>query len=261
MSVIPFDEIVTGAAVRLTVINKIQYISIRDLIMITCVKNNNEACEVWRRLPLDLKKELLDGKMLEKFQFIGRGNKKQPVITFQGAIKLMMCLPGSNARSVRSATAHILARYCEGDKCLHNEISKNKQIGTAKACISLLTSSLKKRKHQQENSIPISGWIYGTHSNAFPKMIKIGKAKYLKQRISSGNTFCAPAKHSVVAAVPSFNPGRDEKMVHEHFTKQRCVGEFFKVSQTEVQSFFDDHIMPQYQKDLVDIVAKFRSPQ
>ena len=261
MFVIPFDEIVTGASVRITVIKNIQYLSVRDLIRTVCVKNANGAAEIWRKLPSNLKNELLDENTLEEFQFKGRGNSKQPIITFQGAIKLLMFLPGSNARSVRSAAAHILARYCEGDESLHNEISKNKQVGTAKACISLLTSSSKKRKHQQENSIPNSSWIYGTHSSVFPKMIKIGKAKYLKQRISSGNTFCAPAKHSVVAAVPSFNPGRDEKTVHEHFTKRRCVGEFFKVSQTEVQGFFDDHIMPLYQKELLDVVAKFKSPQ
>ena len=108
--------------------------------MFVCGKTNDNAGKVWRRLPLDLKKELLDEKMLEEFQFKGRGNSKQPVITLQGAIKLLMFLPGSNARSVRSAAAHILARYCEGDESLHNEISENKQVGTAKACISLLTS-------------------------------------------------------------------------------------------------------------------------
>ena len=87
-------------------------------------------------------------------------------------------------------------------------------------------------------------------------MIKIGKAKDLKQRLSSGNTFCAPAKHAVVAAVPSFNPTRDEKAAHEYFATRRCVGEFFRVTKQEVQCFFNTHIMPLYQQELSALISE-----
>ena len=40
-ALIPFDEIVPGAKVRVAVINGKQYLSVRDLIMHLCNKDNN----------------------------------------------------------------------------------------------------------------------------------------------------------------------------------------------------------------------------
>jgi hypothetical protein len=100
--------------------------------------------------------------------------------------------------------------------------------------------------------------VYGTQSEAFPSL-KIGRATSLKERISSGNTFCAPAKHVVVAAVPSFHPTRDERAAHAFFADQRAEGEFFHVTRQQVQSFFDECIMPQYQRELSEALARLQT--
>ena len=66
----PFDDIVSGATVRYTHIDGIQYLSIRDLIMHICGKDNNQAGEVWRTLSESKKKEVQD--FLLNFKFPGR---------------------------------------------------------------------------------------------------------------------------------------------------------------------------------------------
>ena len=57
-TVIPFDEIVAGASVRVAVIKGLQYLSVRDLIMHLCGKNNDEAGLVWRRMNPERLEEL-----------------------------------------------------------------------------------------------------------------------------------------------------------------------------------------------------------
>ena len=121
--VIPFDDIVPGASVRVAVINSIQYLSVRDVIMHVCDKNENYATEVWRNLPGHEKNEIEDNVV--KFQFPGRGQSLQPVITFPGAIKLSMFLPGEKAKSNRCKIVSILVRYFAGDPSLLGEIQAN----------------------------------------------------------------------------------------------------------------------------------------
>jgi len=253
-AMISFGEIVPGATVRFIVIEGKEYLSIRDLIILICGKKNNEAGEVWRKLSAETKLELKE--YIVKHQFEGRGNSKQPVITCKGGIKLLMWLPGEKAKSMRSAAAEILIRYVEGDQSLCLEIANNKQIGENQACAALMNSAMKKRKYDETHSMPTVGWVYGTESEAFVDMVKIGRAQDLNSRLASGNTFCAPAKHVVVAAVPSFDPIRDEKAAHQHFEAQRGSGEFFKVTKEAVQLYFNLHLMPLYQQELASMIAK-----
>ena len=123
-ALIPFDEIVPGASVRLAVINGVQYLSVRDVIMHVCGKNNDEAGLVWRRMSPARLEELRSNCCLN-FQFPGRGQSEQPVITFQGALKLIMFLPGEVAKKHRSAMVSILTRYFAGDASLLKEIEAN----------------------------------------------------------------------------------------------------------------------------------------
>jgi glutaminase len=122
-AVIPFDEIVPGATVRFCVKDGAQYLSIRDMIMCVCDKNQNDAGEVWRKLSDDKKSEVQD--FVKNFQFPGRGQSEQPVITFAGALKLVMFLPGEAAKKHRSAMADILRRYYAGDASLMEEVITN----------------------------------------------------------------------------------------------------------------------------------------
>ena len=121
--VIPFNDIAPDAFVRWTSINEKQYLSVRDIIMCVCTKNSNYAGQVWRNLSYVNKEEL--SSYLEYYKFPGQGQSPQPVITFRGALKLIMFLPGEDAKKHRSAIAVILQRYYAGDDSLVDEIRAN----------------------------------------------------------------------------------------------------------------------------------------
>ena len=123
MQVIPFHDIVPGASVRITLIEGRQYLSIRDIIMCLCEKNKDMAGRVWRDVPEDKKNEVRP--FLSNFLFPGQGQSVQPVITFPGALKLAMFLPGERAKQSRSKMAEILQRYYAGDESLVAEVRAN----------------------------------------------------------------------------------------------------------------------------------------
>lgn len=122
-AVIPFDEIVPGATVRFCVKDSVQYLSIRDMIMCVCGKDQHDAARTWREMNPGRVSEV--GQYLSNFQFPGKGQSEQPVITFVGALKLVMFLPGEAAKKHRSAMADILRRYFAGDASLIDEIEAN----------------------------------------------------------------------------------------------------------------------------------------
>ena len=121
--IMEFGELIPNASVRFTVIDGVQYLSIRDLIMVVCDKDGNQSHEVWRRLSEDNKNELK--VFCLRFKFPGRGQQDQPVITFPGAIKLMMLLGGKKAKTFRTQVTEILTKYFAGDKSLLAEIHAN----------------------------------------------------------------------------------------------------------------------------------------
>ena len=125
MSTIPFDEIVAGATARLAVIDGVQYLSIRDVIMHICDLSSIRANEKWRLLPDEVKNEVAE--FLGNFKFPGKGNKFEPVITFKGALKLVMLVSGQKATLYRSAMVSILQRYYAGDGSLLEEVGANSQ--------------------------------------------------------------------------------------------------------------------------------------
>jgi hypothetical protein len=69
--------------VRFTVINGVQYLSVRDLISVICGKTNKEASQTWiRDINNEQKAEL--SSFCGNFQFPGRGQSEQP----EGAQKI-----------------------------------------------------------------------------------------------------------------------------------------------------------------------------
>ena len=116
LSTISFDDVTLGASVRFTTIEAKQYLSVRDLIMCLCEKDNKRAAEVWDRLAPEHKHELR--QHFAEFQFPGRGQSSQPVITFPGAMKLAMILPGEKAKKSRLLMANALQRYYAGGEPL-----------------------------------------------------------------------------------------------------------------------------------------------
>ena len=74
---ISFSDLTGGTdSVRFTVINGGTYMSVRDIIMVVCKKDNNMAGEVWRNTSDKQKEELQD--FLLNFQFPGQGQRVQP---------------------------------------------------------------------------------------------------------------------------------------------------------------------------------------
>ena len=123
MDLIPFDEIVPGATVRPAVIDGDQYLSVRDCIMHLNESSAKTANKRWERLSDDAKNEL--ATFCRHFQFPGRGNRPELVITFKGALKLAMMVSGENAAKYRAAMVGILTRYYAGDGSLTDEIEAN----------------------------------------------------------------------------------------------------------------------------------------
>ena len=107
---IRFDEVVPGATVRcMTTTNGTQYLSIRDLIMHACDKNQRDSANIWATLPVK------DESCVLEWRFHGRGQVEQPLITFPGAAELLLLLPGENVKRTRSTVTKILARHFNGD--------------------------------------------------------------------------------------------------------------------------------------------------
>jgi len=59
------------------------------------------------------------------FIFIGAREKTQDVILFQGALKLIMFLPGNGAKDFRKNAADILTKFFAGDASLVAQIEEN----------------------------------------------------------------------------------------------------------------------------------------
>ena len=72
--------------------------SLCDIIMVVCKKDNNMVGEVWRNTSDKQKEELQDSIL--NFQFPSQGQRVQPVITLEGALKLIMWLPGENGQGL-----------------------------------------------------------------------------------------------------------------------------------------------------------------
>ena len=104
-------------------VEHVPYMSIRDIIMVVCDKDNNDAGRTWRNLPESYKNEVQH--LVLNFQFPGRGQSQQPVITLPGALKLIMWLPGNIAKEFRSKASEILTQYLGGSEALVQEIRAN----------------------------------------------------------------------------------------------------------------------------------------
>ena len=248
-AVIPFDEIVPGATVRVATIGGVQYLSIRDVIMCVCDKNNHRAAETWRNIP-ENKKEDVQVFCL-KHQFPGPGQSEQPIITLEGAIRLMPMLPGKKVQLYQKKFNDIVIRYLDGDLTLCSEVQANKTVGKDKSYFHFAKKTAQAVEGEIETKMPQVAYIYATKSPAFPDLIKIGRTNDMKTRLSQLNTGCAPLPHVVVAMAPTFNMHRDEHLAHKHFAHARREGEFFAISEQEVTDYFLNHIMAQHQKDLV----------
>ena len=246
-----FSEIVQGrdASVRITEDGLIYAI---DLVMVVTGQQRDHAGKTLR----NLSDEIFPSSKFIVESRPGKGYAKTKLLRLEDSIELIMVLPGKLSRNCRKTMADVITRYLDGDLNLIGEIADNKKMGKVNSYANFAQSVLEATVGQIEPPMPTSGWLYGTETKVFPGLIKVGRAMDVDARISSGNTFCRPAPHVVVAAVPTFDPVRDEKRAHAFFANEREEGEFFRTSKEAVQAYFDAHIMPVYQAELKQAINK-----
>ena len=192
-------------------------------------------------------------------KFPGPGQRDTPCMNVQGLLMLLKCLGDKVSRAFKEETFAILQRYLDGDTTMCEEIMQNKNLGKQKAYENFTEKVMKRAKTYADsasNEMPATAYVYGTKSDAFPGLIKIGRSINPTTRLSSLNTGCAPAPHVLVAVAPTFNNVRDEAVAHAFFSSQRKEGEFFEVSQEDVRAFFTNHITAQYQTELAQHIAR-----
>lgn len=127
--VVEFGELIPNAHVRFTTINGVQYLSVKDLIMVICGHNEKRASEAWINFSEEKKLEI--SNEIGTFKFPEKYQRCQNVITFPGAIKLMMWLGGNKAKTFRTQITKILTKYFAGDKSLLAEVQANAESNLA----------------------------------------------------------------------------------------------------------------------------------
>lgn len=189
-----------------------------------------------------------------KLHFKGRGQRETPCATVHGLHTLLMVLGGKVAIAFRDKALRVLQRYLDGDTSLCKEIVENKEMGKKRSYAKFMTTvveSAQEKLEEELKEIPATAYIYATYSNAFPGLLKIGRSRDVRARLSSANTFMAPAPHKLLCMAPTFDAVRDEAMAHAHFARWRLEkSEFFEVEAKEVERYFETVITGWYHHEL-----------
>jgi hypothetical protein len=246
---ISFAEIIHGrdASVRLTD-DRLLYAV--DLVTVMTGKNCNDSNECLRGL---------NPCLFNREKFTVRSRCR--LLTFEHAIELIMVLPGKTAKAIRKQFKDIIVRYLDGDRSMCHEIEKNNVMGKIKSYTNfarkIMTNKLEE-DIKKAYEIPQTCYVYATKSPAFPGLIKIGKTMDVSKRLTQLNTSCAPAPHVIVAVAPTLDEDRDEKTAHTFFSSARREGEFFELQETDVITYFNTHILVQYNAELAQHIARLQ---
>lgn len=208
-----------------------------DIVKAITKKNNNAAAVVLGRMPGDIRKDLLIYS--KAHQFHGQGQKNAEVLDISGTYKLIMALPGENAKRFRV-------------KIIHAIVEKLKEMGQETFLEDTLNEKLKEHAltSQAEDDGPITEYIYAMQSAAFPDLIKIGRTCDITKRLQNAKTFTAPNPFYLVALTPTLDSVRDEKKAHDHFADKRDAGEFFRITPVEITTYFQTVILPVYNTEM-----------
>jgi hypothetical protein len=99
-------------------------VSIIDFV-IHVTGNDKDHC---RKTITNLEKDHLLFLNMYKYQFPGRGERKQHVLSHAEGVELAMILPGKRAKKFREIAASFLTRLFAGDPTLHDVIDQNALI-------------------------------------------------------------------------------------------------------------------------------------
>ena len=213
-------------SIHCTVFDGTRYMSVSDIIMVVCGKSETQAGYAWQKLVPEIKKRILQfGNTLPC------GERRQRVITLQGALELIRLLPGNIAWAFQKCSNDLMMQF------FHN---------STESFVSWLLAAAEEVRDQ-----PVIKYVYAAWSDCFPHLIKIGFTCNLHERMDKARTFSAPAPFKIVAHVPSLNVRRDERLAHAFFEDRRVEGEFFRVSKEEVADFFSKNILPVFEQECV----------
>ena len=265
---IPFTEF-TDVKVRMAMVNNTQYLAIRDLVRVLSRRNPSDANRIWRDMSVDFKQELKAHSL--EIQFMGSHQHYQPVVDFHGAFKLISSIDGANARHRRKRIMEILIAHYAGDK---RELAKSmhaqeepaspqpaQEPPAPPAPPASPASPASPAQPQQIQEPPASpappqqiqeqpapqqspqqstepSYVYAFASDAFPGIIKIGRATDIQSRLSTINTSMADNDFKLVTYFPTYNPSRDESDAHKHFAEFRTKREFFKIEKPQLLAYF-----------------------
>ena len=126
------------------------------------------------------------------------------------------------------------------------------------AVCQLLTRNALEKDSSPIRPIPVDSplqtkFIYASFSEAFPGSVKIGRTANVKTRLSSGNVFCAPMPHRIIAVAPTLDAERDEDMAFGYFAPFRIAGEFFTISHEAAVAFLANHVATRYFQEMHDL--------
>lgn len=173
----------------------------------------------------------------------GKGNGRTKLVSINHALELIMVLPGDMGKRFRVHACDILKRHLSGDPTLTLETARNARIGIVAATTVFIEEAAASVRSKREGEPVQLGYVYGTQSDAFPGLVKIGRTYNLNARLVALNIGCAPKPHGYVAIAPTYDAVRDEKMTHAYFATVREEGEFFRVTAEELRCFLEHHVV------------------
>ena len=249
---ISLTKIESDYSIRNFTVNNKQYLSVHDIIRLVCNTSRDHARNIQRRMVYS------QNNQWSKFDIISHqcpGPRQHfiSMISVDDAIDMITYIPTTTAMTFKSSMMKIISRFIKGDLSLNQEIVENNNMDISKSFprfIQMVRQDTKRKLSEMMEEIPATAYIYVTYSPAFPDLVKIGKSRNVKARISSGNTFIAPAPHFIVAMAPTFNATRDELAAHTHFAKYRQEGEFFKITQEEAKTYLNLTIKVLHEQEL-----------
>ena len=166
MSTIPFDHVEPGAAVRVVSLGGVQYLSVFDLIMCVCEKSASNAARTWRHLSPEQRSQVMAECVAHTFP----EQPEQPVITFQGAMRLVPLLPGDGPRKHRFAVASVLRKYHVGEASLVeappsvSTTRVQRDMDKLKGAVELLVSAAEERAAFEQLFTKLGAWAPFTDS-------------------------------------------------------------------------------------------------
>lgn len=99
------------------------------------------------------------------------------------------------------------------------------------------------------------GYVYAIKLSVFPGAVKIGCTTNIKKRIFNAMTFLRLSSCTILSMSPSLKYREDEKIAHCFFRDKHLKGEFFRVTDMEINDYFTT-LNLKFDKQILDLVTQ-----